>query len=384
MNDQSSYARRILLSAPNRSGRERELIDEVLASGFLAPAGPMLQRFEQDFSNITGIPHACAVSTGTAALHLGLICAGFNHGDEVWAATLTFAGSVSAAYHGGAKLTFFDCSPDSWCLDPDLLAEELRSAARRGKLPRAVMPTDLYGQSCDLDRIVSECNAYGVPVVSDSAEAIGTRYRGRHAGDGASVACFSFNGNKIITTGNGGMVASHDSKIVERARYLSQQARQPAVHYEHTEIGFNYRLSAILAAVGVAQLTSLESRVARRQEIFARYRTRLQELPGVSWMAEAAYGRHTRWLSVFLFDPALFGADRETVRLALEASNIESRPVWKPMHLQPVFTGVRQVGGAVAEHYFAHGLCLPSGADMSDDDVDRIADIIARCAGSGG
>ena len=379
MNLDVGRRRRILLSAPNRSGRERDLIDEVLASGYIAPAGPMLQRFEQDFSEFTGIPHACAVSTGTAALHLGLVCAGFRRGDRVWASTLTFAGSVSAAYHGGANLTFFDCDSDSWCLDPDLLAEELERAARSGSLPKIVLPTDLYGQSCDLDRIVAACASFGVSVVSDSAEAVGTRYKDRHAGDGALVSCFSFNGNKIITTGNGGMVASRDAELVERARYLSQQARQPASHYEHKEIGFNYRLSAVLAAIGVAQLTSLQERIDRRREIFARYLERIGRLPGITPMPEAAYGRHTRWLSVFLFDPERFGANRETVRLALERENIESRPVWKPMHLQPVFAGVRCVRGAVAERLFEQGLCLPSGADMSDADVDRIADIIVHC-----
>lgn len=371
---------RILLSAPNRTGDERRLVEEVLASGYIAPAGPMLQRFERDFSAATGIPHACALSTGTAALHLGLICAGFEHGDEVWASTLTFAGSVSAAYHGGARLTFLDCDRQSWCLDPDLLGEALDEAARSRRLPKVVVPTDLYGQSCDLDRIVAHCRRHGVAVVCDSAEAIGCRYKDRHAGDGALISCFSFNGNKIITTGNGGMVASHDEQLVARARYLSQQARQPAVHYEHTEIGFNYRLSAVLAAIGVAQLASLQERVDRRRAIFARYASRLAGLSGVTAMPEADYGRHTRWLSVFLFDPEQFGDDREVVRLALERENIESRPVWKPMHLQPVFAGVRCIGGKVSEQYFEQGLCLPSGADMTDDDVDRIADLVAGCA----
>lgn len=382
MSPDAYRSRRILLSAPNRSGDESAFIDEVLASGFITPAGPMLQRFERDFVEITGIPHACAVSTGTAALHLGLLCAGFNHGDEVWASTLTFAGSVSAAYHGGARLTFFDCDTGSWCLDPDLLSDELDRASRAGRLPKLVVPTDLYGQSCDLDRIVAACDRYEVGVVADSAEAIGCRYKDRHAGDGAKLACFSFNGNKIITTGNGGMVASHDARLVERARYLSTQARQPTIHYEHTEIGFNYRLSAVLAAIGVAQLRSLGERVARRREIFERYSERLSGLPGVSAMPEAPYGRHTRWLSAFLFDPEQFGADRETIRLALERENIESRPVWKPMHLQPVFAGARHVGGTVAELLFAQGLCLPSGADMSDSDIDRIAMIVTDCASS--
>lgn len=380
MSSQADASRRILLSAPNRSGAERELIEEVLASGFIAPAGPMLQRFERDFSVVTGIPHACAVSTGTAALHLGLVCAGFRYGDEVWASTLTFAGSISAAYHGGARFTFFDCDRQSWCLDPDLLADELSAAARQGRLPRVVVPTDLYGQSCDLDRILAACRQYGVAVVSDSAEAIGCQYKDRHAGDGALASCFSFNGNKIITTGNGGMVASHDAALVERARYLSQQARQPTVHYEHTEIGFNYRLSAVLAAIGIAQLSSLQARVERRRAIFSRYQARLAGIAGVTAMPEAAYGRHTRWLSVFLFDSTVFGSNRETVRMALEQANIESRPVWKPMHLQPVFTGVRCIGGPVSEQLFEQGLCLPSGADMSDDDVDRISDIVASCA----
>jgi dTDP-4-amino-4,6-dideoxygalactose transaminase len=360
------------------SGREAEEVAQAFASNYVAPAGPALVAFEEAFKARTGFPHAVALTSGTAATHLALRHLNVGPGDAVWAASLTFIGSIGPAVHERAMPVFLDCDEATWTLDPDLLAEELQSAARRGRLPKAVVPTDLYGQSCDLDRIVAICADYEVPVICDSAEAMGTQYKGRHAGRGAWCAVFSFNGNKIITTSNGGMLASEDAGLIEHARKLSQQAREPAAHYEHVEIGYNYRLSNILAAIGLGQLSALESRVTRRRAIFSRYNEKLGSLAGVSFMPEASYGAHNRWLTVLLIEPDVFGATREDLRLALEAQNIESRPVWKPMHLQPVFKDAAYFGGTTSERLFDTGLCLPSGSAMSDADINRVCEVFAK------
>ena len=375
---------RLFLSPPHLAGSEQALIAEAFASNYVAPAGPMLAAFEGAFSACTGIPHAVAVASGTAALHLALRYLGIGRDDAVWASTLTFIGGVAPIVHQGATPVFFDSDPATWTLDPALLQTALADAARRGRLPKAVLPTDLYGQSCDLDAIRAACDAYEIPVIVDAAEAMGARYRGRHAGAGARVSAYSFNGNKIITTSGGGMLASDDDRLIAEARRLSQQARDPAPHYEHSTIGYNYRMSNILAAIGCAQLAVLDQRVARRRAIFAAYQARLTGLPGIGFMPEAAYGRANRWLTVIVVDPAVFGATPEDIRVALEAENIEARPVWKPMHLQPVFRDAPAVGGAVAERFFATGLCLPSGSQMTDGDVDRVAGVIRGMAGPGG
>lgn len=371
---------RIFLSPPHMSGREQAYVNAAFESNYVAPAGPMLEAFEREFAEFTGIPHAVAVSSGTAAIHLALKNLDLAPGDEFWCSTLTFVGSIGAAIHDGLTPVFFEPDEASWNLDPNLLAEELAAAARRGKLPKVVIPTDLYGQSCDLDAILAHCGQYGLPVICDSAEAVGTLYKNRHAGHGAFATAFSFNGNKIITTSGGGLLASHDKAIAERARYLSTQARQKVIHYEHTEVGFNYRMSNISAAIGRGQLEVLDDRVARRRSIFEQYRKHLAALPGISFMPEADYGRATRWLTVLRIDPATFGADRNTIMAALDAQNIESRPVWKPMHMQPVFAGMCHAGGSLSEEIFAQGLCLPSGSSMSDADVERVAAIVAAQA----
>ena len=368
---------RLFLSPPHLSGREIDEVTRAFASNYIAPIGPALAAFEADFKAYAGFPHAVALTSGTAAMHLALRHLGVGPGDEVWAASLTFIGSVGPAVQERATPVFFDCDAATWTLDPAMLADALAKAARAGRLPKAVLPTDLYGQSCDLDAIVAMCAEHGVPVICDSAEAMGATYKGRHAGRGAWASVFSFNGNKIMTTSNGGMLASDDEALIEHARKLSQQAREAAPHYEHTEVGYNYRLSNILAAIGVGQLATLDDHMARRRAIFARYADKLGALPGVTFMPEAAYGRHNRWLTVCLIDPAAFGAGREDVRLTLETRDIESRPVWKPMHLQPVFKDAPRVGGAVCERLFDIGLCLPSGSAMTDADVDRVCEIFA-------
>jgi dTDP-4-amino-4,6-dideoxygalactose transaminase len=372
---------RLFLSPPHMSGKEQEFIRQAFESNYIALLGPMVESFERELAEELKVSHVLSTASGTAAIHLALRCLDIQPGDEVWASTLTFIGSIAPVMYERARPVFIDADPNTWTLDPALLSEALDTAARKNELPKAILPTDLYGQSCDLDVIVETAERYGIPVICDSAEAMGTVYRGRKAGSGALMAAYSFNGNKVITTSGGGALTSADEKLIQRARYLSTQAREPVVHYEHKEVGYNYRMSNILAAIGRAQLSVLADRVARRRQIFQQYVDGLGDLPGISFMPEASYGRHSRWLSVILIDAAQFGADYEAVRLALEGHNIESRPVWKPMHRQPVFSGARTIGGAVADSFYASGLCLPSGTGMSQSDQDRVIAIVRSLSG---
>jgi dTDP-4-amino-4,6-dideoxygalactose transaminase len=416
--DQPSKTKRIFLSPPHMGGEELPFIQEAFKSNYIAPLGPQVDAFEREFAEKVGIEHCVAVSSGTAAMHVALRMLGIGPGDEIFASTLTFIGSVTPILFQGATPVFIDSDRTSWCMDASLLAEELEECKRKGKLPKAVVPTDLYGQCCDYDRILGVCEKYGIPMIADAAEAMGSRYKSdlrspnsdiwHHAGKGARAAVFSFNGNKILTTSGGGMLASDDRALIEQARFLSQQARDPAVHYEHSTFGYNYRMSNILAAIGRGQLKVLEERVERKRQIFEHYKDALGDLPGIEFMPEASYGKSNRWLTVILISPDEFGTDREEVRLALEAENIEARPLWKPMHKQPVFRvaahsselmvrsggtnttqwgagskerkyAARVVGGEVAEDLFNRGLCLPSGTAMSQSDLDRIISLIRRC-----
>jgi pyridoxal phosphate-dependent aminotransferase EpsN len=301
---------------------------------------------------------------------------GIGRGDEVLISSFTFAASANAVKYLGASPVFIDSDRESWNMDPGLLEEELAACARRGKLPKAVIVVDLYGQCADYEKILAACERYEVPLLEDAAEALGASCMGRSAGSFGTAAVFSFNGNKIITTSGGGMLVSSDAALVSRARHLSQQARDPAPHYQHSEVGYNYRMSNLLAAVGRGQLTKLEDRVARRRRNFEFYQEALGELPGLEFMPEAPYGRCTRWLTCLTIDPARFGATREDIRKALEKENIESRPLWKPMHLQPVFRNCRMRGGSVSEELFERGLCLPSGTALEDSDLARICEIV--------
>ena len=401
----SKVRSRLFLSPPHMGGDELRFVRDAFESNYIAPLGPQVDAFEREFAEYVGIRHCAAVSSGTAAMHLALRHLGVGPGDEVFASTLTFIGSVTPVVFQGATPVFVDADRVSWNMDPDLLAEELASCEKRGKLPKAVVPTDLYGQCADYDRIFEICGFYDVPVVVDAAEALGARYLTQrrkdaksqdewvHAGKGAKAAVFSFNGNKIITTSGGGMLASDDKELIDHARRLSQQAREDFPHYEHEEIGYNYRMSNILAAIGRGQLRVLDERVKKKREIFEYYRHALGDLPGIGFMPEPEWSRSNRWLTVILITPEEFGADTETVRLALEAENIEARPVWKPMHLQPVFNPqiasrkgakaqkrykTRVIGGEVAEDLFDRGLCLPSGTAMTEEDLARVINVIRR------
>lgn len=367
---------RIYLSPPHMSGAEMERVAQAFADNWVAPAGPHLAEFERQFCAYTGAKYGVALSSGTAAIHLALLVLGIQPGDEVLVSTLTFSGSVNPIVYIGAEPVFIDSDARSWNMDPNLLELAIRSRAERGRLPAAVMPVHLYGQSADMESILRICERYEIPVIEDAAEALGANYHGRHPGTFGRLGAFSFNGNKIITTSGGGMLVSDDKALIDHARKLSTQAREPVPHYEHTEIGYNYRMSNILAAIGCGQLGVLDERVRRKREIYEYYRTHLGDLPGLTFVDEQLKGHHTRWLTVMLVDPTGFGADREQIRLHLESHNIESRPLWKPMHLQPVFRRYTSVGGAVAESLFDRGLCLPSGTALTDDQLEHITGLI--------
>lgn len=372
--------RMIYLSPPHMTGRELQYIQEAFESNWIAPIGPHIDAFEREFAAATGAPYAVALSSGTAALHLALILAGVTAGDDVLVSTLTFAASVNPIIYQGARPIFVDSERASWNLDPELLADTLEQRARTGRLPRAVVPVHLYGQSADIDPIVELCERYEVTLIEDAAEALGATYKGRSPGTFGLFGAFSFNGNKIITTSGGGMLTTGDERLAAHARKLATQAREPAPHHEHTEIGYNYRLSNLLAGVGRAQLEVLAERVDARRATFAFYEAALGDLPGIGFMPEAHWGRHSRWLSCITIDPKIFGADREDVRQALHAANIEARPLWMPMHLQPVFRGYEAIGGAVSEDLFANGLCLPSGSSLSPTDRERVVSVIRAMA----
>ena len=367
---------RIFLSPPHVGAAELELLKEAFASNYLAPVGPHVDAFEAEFATAVGVEHAVAVSSGTAAIHLALRALGVGPGDGVICPTLTFIATAAPAVYQGASPIFLDVDPDTWTLDPGLLEQELRSCAARGRLPRAVVPVDLYGRSADYDAISLVCGRYGVPVLADAAEALGATYKGRMAGAFGAAAAFSFNGNKIITTSGGGMLVTVDARIAEQARYLASQARDPVPHYQHAEVGYNYRLSNLLAAVGRGQLRSLPDKVAARARVHAFYREALDGLPGLAFMPDGSHGTPNHWLTCVTIDPARFGATRDDVRLALETMNVESRPVWKPLHLQPAFRGCRVRGGEVAVRIFEAGLCLPSGSNLGDADLRRVVGVI--------
>ncbi len=372
---------RIFLSPPHMSGGELDLVRQAFESNYIAPLGPMVDAFEEEFAAYIGVKHCLALSSGTAAMHLALRHLGIGEGDIVLASSFTFVGSVSPAVFLGADLRFIDSCPNTWNMDPIRLEEAIEDCRSKGRLPKAVIPTDLYGQCADYDAIHAICDPLGIPVVIDSAEALGATYKGRPAGKGGRAAVFSFNGNKIITTSGGGMLASDDKELMDHARKLSTQAREDFPHYEHVEIGYNYRMSNILAAIGRGQLRVLDERITRKKAVFNFYQSELGGLPGIAFMPIAEYGDPNYWLTCILVDPAGAGVSHEEVRLALESENIESRPLWKPMHMQPVFKGFTAYGEAVSEGLFGNGLCLPSGSAMSEDDLNRVCNGIRACGG---
>jgi dTDP-4-amino-4,6-dideoxygalactose transaminase len=369
--------RRIFLSAPHMSGREELYVAEAFASNWIAPLGPQVDAFEREFAQTVNASHALALSSGTAALHLSMRLLDIQPGEEVFVSTLTFSASVNPIVYERGSPVFIDSERTSWNMDPVLLEQALEERAAAGRpMPRAIVVVHLYGQSADMAAILTVADRYGVPVIEDAAEALGATFASRSPGTFGKAGIYSFNGNKIITTSGGGMLVSDDELFILHARKLATQARESTPHYEHTEVGFNYRLSNVLAAIGRGQLQVLEDRVRARRRNFELYAEALGQLPGVQFMPEAPWGRSTRWLTCLTVDPKEAGVSRDDLRLALEAENIEARPVWKPMHMQPVFARYERVGGGVAEDLFERGLCLPSGSDLTVDEVGRVCDVI--------
>lgn len=364
--------KRLFLSPPLVGDEERRLLLDAFDSNWIAPLGPHVDAFERELAEKVGLPHAVALSSGTAALHLALLLLGVGPGDDVLTSTLTFVATANSIVYTGARPVFIDCAADTWNMDPNLLAEELDERGRHGRLPKAVLVVDICGQSADWDPIAEVCRRYDVPLVEDAAEGLGATYKDRRVGSFGVFSTFSFNGNKIITTSGGGMLGCHSKEVADRARFLATQARDPAPHYEHCTVGYNYRLSNLLAAVGRAQLAKLDDRVAARRHNNTWYRRALAEVPGVAFMPEASYGRPTCWLTCVTIDPEQFGASRLDAQRHLEDQNIEARAVWKPMHLQPAYETCPARGGAVAESLFERGLCLPSGSDLTEEDRQRV------------
>lgn len=360
---------RILLSPPDTSAADMEALRRAFDTGWIAPLGPEVDAFEEELAAVTGCAHGVALSSGTAALHLALLLHGVGAGDRVLVSTLTFSATANAIRYVGAEPVFIDSDLKTWNMDPRLLGTALADGDYA-----ACLPVDIYGQCTDYGEIVPLCEARGVPIIEDAAEALGARYMGRPAGSFGGIAALSFNGNKIITTSGGGALVTDNGDWAERARYLATQARDPAPHYQHSEIGYNYRLSNLLAALGRSQLADLERRVEIRRRHNAAYREALADLPGVEFMPEGADSHSTFWLTCLTIAPEVAGTDREEIRLHLESLDIESRPAWKPMHLQPVFADCKSYGGDVSAGLFENGLCLPSGSSMTDRDRQRVID----------
>ncbi len=364
---------RIWLSRPHMGGTELDYVKQAFDSNFIAPLGPQLQAFEDRFAEYIGQDvHCLGLASGSAALHLAIRMLNCEAGDEIWVGSMTFAGGCFPILYENVTPRFFDVSPESWTICPDILAEALAEANAQNRLPRAVIGTDLYGQSCHLTRLEELCARYGVKLILDSAESAGARFEDRPCGGGGDSAILSFNGNKIITTGGGGMLVSRDKAAIDYARFLSTQARDPAPHYQHSTYGYNYRMGNVPAAIGLGQLEVLDARVKRRRAIFDRYVAALGHIDGFDFMPEPEWSYASRWLSACSIDPVRVGVDRETIREHLMTLQIESRPLWKPMHMQPLFEGSTYIGPGLDERLFENGLCLPSGSDMTDAEQDEV------------
>ena len=372
---------RIYLSPPHMGPQERELLMEAFDSNWIAPLGPHVDAFEREVAEFAGTAGAAALSSGTAAIHLALILLDIGPGDQVMAPTLTFSATINPIRYVGAEPVFIDSERSTWNIDPNIVEEELRAAADKNALPKALITVDLYGQCADYAAIESLCERYEIPLIEDAAEALGASHGKRMAGSFGRFGIFSFNGNKIITTSGGGMLLSDSTEMLERARFLATQARDDAPHYQHSSIGYNYRLSNLLAAVGRGQLQQLPERIKMRRRHRDYYEHALADLPGVRFMPLDSRGESNYWLTCLLIDEATFGVSRETVREKMEAGNIEARPVWKPMHLQPVFAGHRFRGGRIAETCFEQGLCLPSGSSLTEGDLAYIVDTFKQARG---
>ncbi|MDO9486043.1 MAG: aminotransferase class I/II-fold pyridoxal phosphate-dependent enzyme [Actinomycetota bacterium] len=372
----SSMRERIYLSSPQVTDIEIEYVTAALRSGWVAPLGPDVDAFEAEICSYTGTAHAVALSSGTAAIHLGLMALGVKPGDDVIVPTLTFAATAFAVHHAGANPVFVDAEEQSWNLDPALLNEVLTACAASGDLPAAIIPVDLFGRTCDYAAITKIAARFEVPILEDAAEALGSSCNGVSAGAFGKAGVFSFNGNKVMTTSGGGMFVTNDPALASKVRYWSTQAREPLPWYEHKEIGYNYRLSNVLAALGRGQLSRLDEMIKRRLANRAQYEATLGQLQGVSVVMDPPWGPGNAWLTNIRFDALLHPDAPEAIRLALEELNIESRPVWKPMHQQPVFAEAKSYLTGTADQIFADGLCLPSGPNVTEADIALVCDTI--------
>ena len=377
-----TLSERIFLSPPHLTGREMDYIQQAFADNWIGPLGPYVEAFEQQLVDIVGVKRALALSSGTAAIHLALRTMGIKQGDVVLASSFTFIGSVAPLSYVGAEPWFVDSNESTWNMDPELLADAVARATAQGQKPRAAIVVDIVGQCADYTPITEICAEAGIPIIEDAAEALGATYKGSAAGSFGKVSILSFNGNKILTTSTGGALLSDDEDLIDEAFFLATQARDPAPHYEHSTTGYNYRMSSILAAFGRAQLEALEERVEIRRNIYKRYEAALSDLPGIKFMPEADYGRSNRWMTALTVDPGQFGHNRDDVMALLAEHNIESRPVWKPMHMQPVFAGAPRTGGSVSEGFFANGLCLPSGSSLTPTDQEKVIELVTGLAPS--
>jgi dTDP-4-amino-4,6-dideoxygalactose transaminase len=375
-------SQRIWLSSPHLGEEETAFVEEAFRTNWIAPLGPHVDGFERELAAHVGIGHAAALSSGTAAIHLGLLLLGVQPGDTVFCSSLTFVGSCNPILYCGARPVFIDSEPGSWNMSPQALERAFEWAKSENRLPRCVILVNLYGQSADMDALLPVCERYGVPVLEDAAESLGATYKGRASGSFGRVGVFSFNGNKIITTSGGGMLVSDDADLVVRARKLATQAREPAPHYEHVEVGFNYRMSNVLAGIGRGQLRVLDQRVRQRREVHAIYRQALADVPELQWMPEPQGMRSTRWLTCLTLQGEDGARRRDHVLRSLERHSVEARPVWKPMHLQPLFQGApyfpHAPGEDVSAGLFTSGLCLPSGSNLADEQLVRVIDHLRR------
>ncbi|MDZ4753821.1 MAG: aminotransferase class I/II-fold pyridoxal phosphate-dependent enzyme [Phycisphaerae bacterium] len=377
----------ILLSTPHLSEFEEGYVADAFRTNWIAPLGPNVDAFETELAAKVGAKHAAAVSSGTAAIHLALRVLGVGHGDVVFCSSLTFIATANPILYQGATPVFIDSEPESWNMSPKALRRAFRDAEREGRFPRAVVVVNLYGQSADMDALRAICDEYGVPIVEDAAESLGATYKNRPSGNFGSIGIYSFNGNKIITTSGGGMLVSDDAALIEQARFLSTQARDPAPHYQHSVVGYNYRMSNILAGVGRGQLRVLDERVASRRAVFQRYAEALADVPGLHFMPEPAWSRSTRWLTTCTIDPRIMGLSRLQFVERLGAERIEARAVWKPMHLQPMFVECPYFSHSptsVSDGLFEHGFCLPSGSNLTPMQQERVIESVRRIARDAG
>lgn len=372
----SKDSKKIWLSSPHMGGKEKEFVAEAFAENWIAPLGPNVDGFENDIASyLNEDVYVGALSSGTAAIHLALILLGVKKDDEVICQSMTFSASANPIVYQGATPVFVDSEKETWNISPDFLEESIKDRIKKGKKPKAIIPVHLYGMPCKMNEILNIANKYEIPVIEDAAEALGSLYFDKNAGTFGAVSCLSFNGNKIITTSGGGAIVSKNKDLINSARFLATQARDPAPHYQHSQIGYNYRMSNICAGIGRGQMTVLNERVSKRREVFFKYKELLTSIPGISFQYEPHGFFSNRWLTTIIIDKAQTpnNVSNEDVRLALESKNIESRPLWKPMHLQPVFKDAPYYGNKVSENLFQNGLCLPSGSNLTNEEFNRIS-----------